>query len=248
RLDSAKLLYGHDKRYGVQESKRFRNEAAEILASKDFDRLYRRVMEGIDSWNAKAGGVNLGTYQDYCRRLNFPAVDANLKLIDQETGTLFVPCTIGLYPDVWLGGQWRQPNPTDFSSAEDWQKFDAVHRLLTTAQQEFLRAHDILPKAGLIDGQKVLDLFKHLIEEPGKSRDEKQRSRQNLKQLQGILALFTCSLFAQSKDMARIQKSINAREVYGLWALDTYHWGEVYDLESGIRSDKLAADEFTVFL
>ncbi|HEX8350983.1 MAG TPA: CRISPR-associated helicase Cas3', partial [Hymenobacter sp.] len=195
RLDSAKLLYGHDKRYRVQESNAFRTEAAEILNNKDFDRLYRKVMEGIDNWNAKAGGVNLGTYQDYCRRLNFPAVDAALKLIDQETGTVFVPCPMGLYPDVWIAGQWRQPNPIDFAAVEDWQKFDADNRLLTTAQQDFLQAHDIVPKAGLITGQKVLDLFKQLIKEPGKSRDEKQKSRQDLKQLQGILALFTCSLF-----------------------------------------------------
>ena len=88
----------------------------------------------------------------------------------------------------------------------------------------------------------------YLIEQPGKSRDEKQQSRQNLKQLQGILALFTCSLFAQSKDMQRIKTSINASEVYGLWALDAHDWREVYDPESGVRSDKLATDEFTVIL
>ncbi|MFD2785397.1 CRISPR-associated endonuclease Cas3'' [Hymenobacter rubripertinctus] len=248
RLDSAKLLYGHDKRYGVQESRAFRNEAAEILASKNFDKLYGEVMRGIDTWNTKVGGVNLGTYQEHCRRLNFPAVDNELKLIDQENGTVFVPCEIGLYPDIWVDGNWRQPSSGDFSSVEAWDYFASRNRLLTPAQEAFLRGKYIVPIKGLISGQQVLELFENLIKKPGKSRDAKQESRKNLKQLQGILAMFTCSLFAQSKDMQRIKTSIHAREVFGLWVLDPHDWREVYDPESGIRSDKLAVDEFTVIL
>ncbi|GEM_PF-143632 len=248
RLDSAKLLYGHDKRYGVQESREFRQEAASILASKDFDRLYREVMQGIDSWNAKAGGVNLSTYQEQCRHLNFPAVDENLKLIDQETGTLFIPCSMGRYPDIWAAGEWRQPGPLDFSSEQEWTIFQAKNWLLTPAQQQFLRSHYIEFAEGYLSGQTVLDLFVSFIKEPGKDREEKQANRLNKKKLQGILTLFTCSLFAQSKDMQRIQTSIHARDCYGMWALDAQDWREVYDPESGIRSDKLAVDEFTVFL
>jgi len=166
RLDSAKLLYGHDKRYGVQESSAFRSEAAEILASKNFDKLYGEVMRGIDTWNAKAGGVNLGTYQDYCRRLNFPAVDNELKLIDQETGTLFVPCAIGLFPDIWVDGNWRQPGRDDFPTAEAWDHFASRNRLLTPAQEAFLRGQHIVPEAGLVSGQEVICLFKRLSNWP----------------------------------------------------------------------------------
>jgi CRISPR-associated endonuclease/helicase Cas3 len=248
RLDSAKLLYGHDKRYGVQESREFRQEAARILASKDFDCLYLEVMQGIDSWNAKAGGVNLSTYKEQCRRLNFPAVDENLKLIDQETGTLFIPCLMGRYPDIWVAGEWRQPGSLDFSSEQEWIDFQAKNWLLTPAQQQFLQSHHVGFTEGYLSGQTVLNLFVSFIKKPGKDRGEMQENRLNKKQLQGILTLFTCSLFAQSKDLQRIQTSIHARDCYGMWALDPHDWREVYDPESGIRSDKLAVDEFTVFL
>lgn len=248
RLDSAKLLYGKDRRYGVQESRAFRDEAADILARKDFDKLYGEVMDGIDNWNAKVGGVNLGTYQDYFRRLNFPAADQELKLIEQETGTLFIPCEIGLYPEVWAEGEFRPAARELFATDGEWAAFQQQHRLLTEGQLAFLAEQQVNLRNGRLAGQDVLALRKSLIERPGKTRDDKKDNRKNKKQLQGILALFTCSLFAQSKDMQRIQHNIHVKETYGIWALYGDAWDEIYTVNGGLRSDKLAINEFSVFL
>lgn len=248
RLDSAKLLYGADKRYGVQESATFRQQAEEILATKDFDRLYRVVMQQIDSWNAKPGAVNLGEYQNYYRRLDFPRADRELQLIEQETQTVFVPCEMGVYPDIFAAGRWQPPQRQHFGSDDAFAIFQAKNRLLTPAQQQFLQGYGFKFLGAKISGKAVFDLFTDLIKNPGKTREESGKQRLNLKQLQGILALFTCSLFAQSADMRRIQTSLHARELYGMWLLDAHDWREVYDPKSGIRSDKLAADEFSMFL
>lgn len=248
RLDSAKLLYGHDRRYGVQESAAFLPLAEEILNTKDFDRLYREVMQQIDTWNAKAGGVNLSTYQDYCRRLNFPAVDRELQLIEQETQTVFVPCEIGVYPSIFTGGKWKQPELADFNSEADFTAFKDKNRLLTDAQLQFLDSQHVLIDDGKLSGEAVFALFTSLIKTHGKSRDEKNTQRLNLKQLQGILALFTFSLFAQSRDMRLLQNDINANEEYGFWVLDRDDWRKIYNEESGIRTDALTAEEFSVFL
>lgn len=248
RLDSAKLLYGHDRRYGVQESAAFRPLAEEILNTKDFDRLYCEVMRQIDAWNAKAGGVNLSTYQNYCRRLNFPAVDRELQLIEQETQTVFVPCEIGVYPTIFAGGEWKQPALADFSSEAHFAAFKNKNRLLTDAQLQFLAGQNVNIKNGKLSGAAVFDLFTGLIKNQGNTRGEKNTQRLNLKQLQGILALFTFSLFAQSREMRLLQNDINAQEVYGFWLLDRNDWRKIYDEESGIRTDALTAEEFSVFL
>lgn len=248
RLDSAKLLYGKDRRYGVQESRAFRDEAANILTNKNFDKLYGEVMDGIDGWNARVGGVNLGTYQDYYRRLNFPAADQELKLIEQETGTLFIPCEIELYPEVWAEGKFRPAARELFATDDEWAAFQQRHRLLTEGQLTFLAGQQVNLKNGRLAGQDVLALRKALIERPGKTRDDKQDNHKNKKQLQGILALFTCSLFAQSKDMQRIQHNIHVQEAYGIWALYGDAWDEIYTVDGGLRSDKLAINEFSVFL
>ena len=248
RLDSAKLLYGHDRRYGVQESAAFQPLAEEILNTKDFDRLYREVMQQIDAWNAKAGGVNLSTYQDYCRRLNFPAVDRELQLIEQETQTVFVPCEIGVYTSIFAGGQWKQPEDSDFATEADFAAFQRKHRLLTASQLQFLNSQDVHITNGKLSGTAVFDLFVSLIKTHGKNRDEKNIKRLNMKQLQGILALFTFSLFAQSRDMRLLQNDLNANEECGFWLLDRNDWRRIYDEESGIRTDALAAEEFSVFL
>lgn len=247
RLDSAKLLYGHDKRYGVQESSAFRGEAAEILASKDFDKLYGEVMRGIDAWNAKAGGVNLGTYQDYCRRLNFPAVDDNLKLIDQETQTVFVPCEIGIYPAIYVQGKWRQPEIADFSTTEKWHQFSVNNRLLTDAQLEFLFEHNINTQGGLVHGRDVLKLFSDLEEPKAESNQVRAKKKQNQKKLQGILALFTISMFANSSEMKQLQRSHRAYEKGYFWALVEDKMEEIYTLDGGFLTEQLQFEDGSVF-
>lgn len=247
RLDSAKLLYGHDKRYGVQESSAFRGEAAEILASKDFDKLYGEVMRGIDAWNAKAGGVNLGTYQDYCRRLNFPAVDDNLKLIDQETQTVFVPCEIGIYPAIYVQGKWRQPEIADFSTTEKWHQFSVNNRLLTDAQLEFLFEHNINTQGGLLHGRDVLKLFSDLEEPKAESNQVRAKKKQNQKKLQGILALFTISMFANSSEMKQLQRSHRAYEKGYFWALVEDKMEEIYTLDGGFLTEQLQFEDGSVF-
>ena len=246
RLDSAKLLYGKDRRYGVQESREFRQEAADILANKDFGRLYGKVMKGIDSWNAKAGGVNLSTYQEQCRRLNFPAVDENLKLIDQETQTVFIPCEIGVYSEIYAQGTWRTPQEEDFATTEKWAQFLANNRLLTQAQQDFLLQNGIDTSKGTLHGRDVLALYERLTDPKGKDRDERLKSKLNQKQLQGVLALFSISLFAQSSEVRQLVGGHRAYEKLFFLVLVEKDMEEIYTKEGGFLVEQLQFEEGTL--
>lgn len=227
QLDSALVLYGHDKRYKVQEALA-REEVEQILTTKDFDRLYNPVMAGIDNWNQKAGAINLKEYQAHFRRLNFPQADQSLQLIEQDTTPWFVPCRVPVFPRRF--------------AAEAWQFDPEAVCLLTDAQCAFLAEQGIQINNGELDGQEVFDLLEQLIKPAHKTA--RQQQRQQLKRLQGILGLFTFSLFAHSRVTKELQSSFFAQERCGYWYLDPNHMATVYHLETGLDPGGLAGANF----
>lgn len=93
--NTEKTLYGKDERY------KFGNEISNdeykaILASKDFDKLYKRVIDYINRKNSSQLIVNMqDVYRDVAR-LDYAAVDKCLEIINNKTITVYVPLSINM--------------------------------------------------------------------------------------------------------------------------------------------------------
>lgn len=92
KVNEPSVLYSKDKRY--EATKQIKNEYAEILVNKDFDRLYQIVLEDIDRWNETPMAVGFGDYLSNITNLNFEATNKKFQLIEQNNISVFVPLAI----------------------------------------------------------------------------------------------------------------------------------------------------------
>lgn len=92
KINEPSLLYSKDKRY--EATKKLKNEYAEILKNKDFDRLYQIVLHDIDNWNETPMAVGFKDYLDNILNLNFEATHKKFQLIEQKNISVFVPLAI----------------------------------------------------------------------------------------------------------------------------------------------------------
>lgn len=94
KINEPSRLYHQDMRYTVTKEKLKQSDYEEILAHKNFDKLYDLVLEGIDKWNGTMFSINFGDYEMEMQNLNFQSVHQNFKLIEQENLSIFVPLAI----------------------------------------------------------------------------------------------------------------------------------------------------------
>lgn len=132
KVNEPSVLYSKDKRY--QATKQIKNEYAEILNNKDFDRLYQIVLKDIDKWNETPMAVGFQDYLSNITNLNFQDTNKKFQLIEQKNISVFVPLLV----------------PADtFSKSE--LKFLETANILPNAECK-------------IEGSKVFDLYINLIE------------------------------------------------------------------------------------
>ncbi len=132
KVNEPSVLYNKDKRY--QATKKIRNEYAEILNNKDFDRLYQIVLKDIDEWNEKLFASGFQDYLSNITNLNFQETNKKFQLIEQKNISVFVPL----------------PVPADTFSKNEL-KFLKEANILPNAEDK-------------IEGSKVFDLYINLIE------------------------------------------------------------------------------------
>lgn len=93
--NTEKTLYGKDERY-KSGNKISNEEYKDILASKDFDKLYKRVIDFINRKNRSQLIVNMqDVYRDVAR-LDYTSVDKCLEIINNKTITVYVPLSINM--------------------------------------------------------------------------------------------------------------------------------------------------------
>ncbi|GAB4133856.1 MAG: hypothetical protein Fur0027_22280 [Raineya sp.] len=92
KINEPSVLYAKDKRY--KATKQIKNEYAEILKEKDFDKLYQIVLEDINSWNQSTMAIGFQEYLSYLLSLNFEKTHTKFQLIEQKNLTIFVPLAI----------------------------------------------------------------------------------------------------------------------------------------------------------
>lgn len=183
-LDDPSVIYGKDRRY-KEIRKGLEQEYFNILRTKRFDRMYDKVKAWLDRTNKENGMA--GTGSDYRNRiigqLNFPGVDQELTLLDQDNTSVFVPLNLPL-----KGG----------------------HGFVFTSQQlQFLADFEIYPFEEKLSGESVFTLYRRLVTNPTSIFTDRKR---NLKILQSIMAKYTFSLFADSRLVKELVSGGNQEE------------------------------------
>jgi CRISPR-associated endonuclease/helicase Cas3 len=213
-LDDPAVIYGKDRRFKEWKIN-LEAEYFEILRSKRFDLLYDKVKSYLDRTNKET--LMKGTLSEYRDRLiaqlNFPQIDKEFKLIDQSNISVFVPINLNL----WILNEQNNKES-----------------ILTDQQIRFLEGFGIGIMNEQLSGEKVFELYKRLTSAQLEDFGEKKR---NLKILQSIMAMFTFSLFSESKVVRELINGGNA-EQFGFLYLVSHR--EVYDYRYGLVDNKFA--------
>lgn len=92
--DSEKTIYGKDERYKIMNNFDI-NEYQQILRNKDFDTLYKLIIEKIKKKNLSTFISNMhNEFELPISHLDYSAVNSSLKLIDSTNISVFVPMEI----------------------------------------------------------------------------------------------------------------------------------------------------------
>lgn len=214
--DNADVLYGKDKRYRLLQ-----NELAgldrEILESKDFDKMYDRVMCEIDKSNNRNFQEGFNDFKGYLKMLNFPEVDTNFKIINQQSTSVFVPIDV----DVFVPGT------------------DKKVRNFSEKEIEFLNNYNVkISCENKVSGSDVFKLYERIIKQKD---DDFIGVKTELKKLQGIMSKFIFSLMTHSKSMQNLVLGSHGNERMGIYYLS--HWKEdkTYNYEFGLSEKNEAA-------
>lgn len=207
-LDDASVIYGKDRRYKETKSS-FEKYYFEILKTKRFDIIYEQIKEWLIITNKEKGLK--GTERDYREnligKLNFPEIDKEFTLIEHSNISVFVPIELPIT-----------------ITYEDGQKT----AIFILQQLQFLEDFGIKSKNDMISGVDVFELYRELVNDKIEGFIERRR---NLKMLQSIMAMFTFSLFSESKVVTQLIEGGN-REEYGYLYLVTHK--EIYSYEMGL--------------
>lgn len=93
--DRATSIYGTDERYRLMNEMDFKCYRM-IIENKDFDGLYQKVIEKIMRNNQSKYTENINTLEQDIQHLNFPRINGDLKIIDSDTTSIFVPLCLDI--------------------------------------------------------------------------------------------------------------------------------------------------------
>lgn len=206
--DSAKVLYKGDNRFQLMHGELSGMEP-EILKSKNFDLMYDRVMEKIDRHNDRKYQQGFSDFQNYLKMLDFPEVNQNFQIINQQTTSVFVPLTLPIY----VPGT----NNTERNFSENEVLFLANYGIARTDDKE-------------IHGEDVFKLYEKLIHQKKRNFTIKT----DLKKLQGIMSQFIFSLLIHSKSMEKLIENIHGEVRMGIYYLSHWELDGIYDYNFGL--------------
>lgn len=138
--DSEKSLYGKDERYEIMTKTSDGSTVyKEILASKNFDKLYGMIMSKIKQQNKSAYIQNIHDFYEAIKTLNFPEINRSICLVDQKNVTVFVPLQI---PSSMLGNAVAIANEfglLDNDNVDGRKVWDFFEELVTAPDEDFIR-------------------------------------------------------------------------------------------------------------
>lgn len=152
-----KVLYSDDQRYKL--IKGYMSEYKEILEKKDFDRLYDIVISDINKRNNFKYQVNINDLKKAVSRLDFVDIEKSLRLIDQDSISVFVPIDI---PIILVQKEADSIRDLcipfdDFLYGEDvWNMYEA---LIYTQEEDFVRSKVKMKQLSSIMSLFVFNIF-----------------------------------------------------------------------------------------
>ena len=152
--DRATSIYGTDERYRQMNEMDFKCYRM-IIENKDFDGLYQKVIEKIMRNNQSKYTENINTLEQDIQRLNFPRINGDLKIIDSDTISIFVPLCLDI--DYFKD---HIDSLDDLSIAYDetvdgkdvWERYES---LILSQDEDFVRNR--------INRQKILGIMSYYI-------------------------------------------------------------------------------------
>ena len=189
--DDASVIYGKDYRYKEVKEKLKEEDYQEILQEKDFDRLYRLVMDHIKDFNRQGDYTDtLPAYLKSIKNLNFDSVNKEFQLISNsiQTTSIFVPIKV----------------PVNIPNSEELN--------FTTEELKFLKEKDKYNNGDFVFGESVWELYCDNIE--NKDADFTKQKKQKII-MQGLISKFSFSVSTYSKATQNILRSTYGIEKYG---------------------------------
>lgn len=152
--DRATSIYGTDERYRLMNEMDFKCYRM-IIENKDFDGLYQKVIEKIMRNNQSKYTENINTLEQDIQRLNFLRINGDLKIIDSDTISIFVPLCMDI--DYFKD---HIDSLNDLSIAYDetvdgknvWERYES---LILSQDEDFVRNR--------INRQKILGIMSYYI-------------------------------------------------------------------------------------
>lgn len=231
--NESRVLYGNDLRYEATQKHLSNDHYQEILRTKDFDRLYEIVLDGIEKLNQsdkQHAQYSLADYLPHIEQLRFEQVDQDFQLIEQANLSVFVPLKV---PIKVIGAT---PNSQE--------------EVFSPQELRFLAQAGIIPDIdNAIDGAEIFALYADLIQH--KKRDFIDQ-KVSLKTLQGILSKFVFSVFDDPKGKVRqrLLRFANPEKfkiqddgkitVFGYLYLE--HYEQIYSETAGLNEQSM--DDF----
>jgi len=226
--NNERVIYGKDKRY--ENTKAIsKEEYFDILTTKDFDKIYNKVLEGIDKWNTTEGAIGFEEYEHNIKKLRFQSVHFDFQLISNEQKNLsvFIPIQVPVY----VNGISRGSRDEVFVKGEI----------------EFLKQNGIRPNdENKIEGAQVFDLYLELIQQKGDITNKKVANRI----MQGIMSKFIIQMLGTNKMESNL-KHFYDQEKSDKGYIYLERWcdpvNQVYNENFGI-DDSAFSDQETRFL
>lgn len=152
--DRAVSIYGTDERYKLMNEMDFEYYRM-IIENKDFDNLYQKVIEKIMRNNQSRYTENINTLKQDIQRLNFSRINEDLKIIDADTTSVFVPLSLDI--DYFKGhfdtlDDLSIPYDETVDGRNVWEKYES---LIFSQDEDFVRNR--------INRQKILGIMSYYI-------------------------------------------------------------------------------------
>jgi CRISPR-associated endonuclease/helicase Cas3 len=160
-LDRAFSIYGKDYRYKITRDLIDHHQYQNILAYKDFDKLYHKVIDKINKDNKNIDLVNFDDYIKYIRDLEFFNIDKDFKLINEHTESVFVPLRIPINcfskSDLMFLKEFNCQNGGDHVNGENvWEAYEGI---ITSKDKNFINKRIDLKKIYGIMAQFMFSIY-----------------------------------------------------------------------------------------
>ena len=152
-----KVLYGNDNRYKLLIGKN--DEYKEILKTKDFDYLYSKIVNEVNSRNVSRYAKNINDLRKSISNLDYIDVDKSLRIIDYENISVFVPIDIPvklLSDIIYVADNLHIPYDNVLSGRNVWNCYQEI---ITNTERDFVETNIRIKQIKSIISQFVFSLF-----------------------------------------------------------------------------------------